>query len=163
FTTGSLFIYTAELSPTRMRAWATATGSSVNRMVGFIAPTIVGALLATQFGIGGVFGLLLVTSLIGFVTMKLFGIETRQRVLEEVVPPERLSGTIVAKPAGMPGQLQTAAHLALDAIDPRATRMRYVLDIGITGKLGSIGQSAFRAKAEELAAVFGSNVKSAIE
>ena len=84
FTTGSLFIYTAELSPTRMRAWATATGSSVNRMVGFIAPTIVGALLATQFGIGGVFGLLLVTSLIGFVTMKLFGIETRQRVLEEL-------------------------------------------------------------------------------
>jgi putative MFS transporter len=84
FTTGSLFIYTAELSPTRMRAWATATGSSVNRLVGFIAPTIVGALLATQLGIGGVFGLLLVTSLIGFITMKFFGIETRQRVLEEL-------------------------------------------------------------------------------
>ena len=84
FTTGSLFIYTAELSPTRMRAWATATGSSVNRMVGFIAPTIVGTLLATQLGIGGVFGLLLITSLIGFVTMKFFGIETRQRVLEEL-------------------------------------------------------------------------------
>jgi MFS transporter, putative metabolite:H+ symporter len=84
FTTGSLFIYTAELSPTRMRAWATATGSSVNRMVGFIAPTIVGTLLATELGIGGVFGLLLITSLIGFVTMKFFGIETRQRVLEEL-------------------------------------------------------------------------------
>ena len=96
---------------------------------------------------------------VGFVPLKFRGIVS----LDEVVPPERLSGTIVAKPAGMPGQLQTAAHLALDAIDPRATRMRYVLDIGITGKLGSIGQSAFRAKAEELAAVFGSNVKSAIE
>jgi putative MFS transporter len=83
-TTGSLFVYTAELAPTRMRAWATATGSSVNRAVGFVAPTIVGTLLATQLGIGGVFGLLLITSLIGFVTMKFFGIETRQRVLEEL-------------------------------------------------------------------------------
>jgi putative MFS transporter len=83
-TTGSLFVYTAELAPTRMRAWATATGSSVNRAVGFIAPTIVGALLATQLGIGGVFGLLLITSLIGFITMKFFGIETRQRILEEL-------------------------------------------------------------------------------
>jgi MFS transporter, putative metabolite:H+ symporter len=83
-TTGSLFIYTAELNPTRMRAWATATGSSVNRLVGFVAPTIVGALLGTQLGIGGVFGLLLITSAIGLVTMKLFGIETRQRVLEEL-------------------------------------------------------------------------------
>jgi carbon monoxide dehydrogenase subunit G len=63
----------------------------------------------------------------------------------------------------MPGQLQTAAHMNLDAIDARTTSMRYVLDIGITGKLGAIGQSAFRAKAEELAGVFGSNVKHAIE
>ena len=84
-------------------------------------------------------------------------------LLHNTQPPDKLSGTVIAKPAGMPGQLQTAAHLALDAIDAHSTRMRYVLDIGITGKLGSIGQSAFRAKAEELAAVFGSNVKSAIE
>jgi len=84
FTTSSLFLYTAELSPTRMRAWATATGSSVNRAVGFIAPTIVGALLSTSLGIGAVFGLLLVTSLVGFLAMKLFGIETKQRVLEEL-------------------------------------------------------------------------------
>jgi putative MFS transporter len=84
FTTSSLFLYTAELSPTRMRAWATATGSSVNRAVGFLAPTIVGTLLATPLGIGGVFGLLMSTSLLGFVVMKLFGIETKQRVLEEL-------------------------------------------------------------------------------
>jgi carbon monoxide dehydrogenase subunit G len=96
---------------------------------------------------------------VGFVPLKFRGTVS----LDEVVPPERLSGTVVAKPAGMPGQLQTAAHLALDAIDAHTTQMRYLLDIGITGKLGSIGQSAFRAKAEELATVFGANVKSAIE
>jgi carbon monoxide dehydrogenase subunit G len=96
---------------------------------------------------------------VGFVPLKFRGTVS----LDEVVPPERLSGTVVAKPTGMPGQLQTAAHLALDAIDAHTTRMQYLLDIGITGKLGSIGQSAFRAKAEELAGVFGSNVKSAIE
>jgi hypothetical protein len=33
---------------------------------------------------GGVFGLLVLSSLIGFLTMRLFGIETRQRVLEEL-------------------------------------------------------------------------------
>jgi UPF0716 family protein affecting phage T7 exclusion len=44
----------------------------------------VGALLATQLGIGGVFGLLALTSLIGFLTMKFFGIETKQRALEEL-------------------------------------------------------------------------------
>ena len=84
FNTTSLYVYTPELAPTRMRAWATATGSSFNRLAGFVAPTIVGALLATQLGIGGVFGLLVLTSLIGFVTMKVFGIETKQRVLEEL-------------------------------------------------------------------------------
>ena len=84
FNTTSLYVYTPELSPTRMRAWATATGSSFNRLAGFVAPTIVGALLATQLGIGGVFGPLVLTSLIGFVTMKVFGIETKQRVLEEL-------------------------------------------------------------------------------
>jgi carbon monoxide dehydrogenase subunit G len=85
---------------------------------------------------------------VGFVPLKFRGVVS----LDEVNPPDRLSGTVVAKPAGMPGQLQTAAHMTLDAID-----------IGLTGKLGAIGQSAFRAKAEELAGVFGSNVKAAIE
>ena len=96
---------------------------------------------------------------VGFMPLKFRGVVS----LDEVVPPERLSGSVVAKPAGMPGQLQTAAHMNLDAVDARTTNMRYVLDIGITGKLGAIGQSAFRAKAEELAGVFGNNVKSAIE
>jgi putative MFS transporter len=84
FNTTSLYVYTPELAPTRMRAWATATGSSFNRLAGFVSPTIVGALLATSLGIGGVFGLLVLSSLIGFLTMKLFGIETKQRVLEEI-------------------------------------------------------------------------------
>jgi uncharacterized protein len=96
---------------------------------------------------------------VGFVPLRFQGTVS----LDEVVPPDRLSGSVVAKPAGMPGQLQTTARLTLDAIDAQTTRMDYLLDIAITGKLGSIGQSAFRAKAEELAAVFGSNVKSAIE
>jgi MFS transporter, putative metabolite:H+ symporter len=84
FNTTSLYVYTPELSPTRMRAWATATGSSFNRLAGFVAPTSVGWLLATQLGIGGVFGPLVLTSLIGFLTMRFFGIETKQRGLEEL-------------------------------------------------------------------------------
>jgi len=96
---------------------------------------------------------------VGFVPLKFRGTVA----LGEVVPPERITGSVIAKPAGMPGQLQTAAQLALEEVNAHATLMRYLLDIGLTGKLGSLGQSAFRAKAEELATVFGSNVKSAIE
>ncbi len=39
-------LHTPELYPTRMRAWATSTGSSLNRLGSFIAPLIVGWMLA---------------------------------------------------------------------------------------------------------------------
>ena len=79
-----VYVYTPELYPTRMRAWATAASSSMNRVASFIAPTLVGALLAAKLGIQSVFLMFFFVSLAGLVVMAVLGIETKQRVLEEL-------------------------------------------------------------------------------
>jgi MFS transporter, putative metabolite:H+ symporter len=79
------WVYTAELFPTRMRAWATMAGSSLRCLAAVIAPIVFGLVLA-RGGIGtgiafALCGLLLLTAL---VVVARFGIETRQRSLEEL-------------------------------------------------------------------------------
>ncbi|MDT7623903.1 MAG: transporter, putative metabolite:H+ symporter [Pseudonocardiales bacterium] len=79
------FVYTAELFPTRMRAWATMAGSSLRCLAAVIAPIVFGFFIARGgIGVGIAFalsGLLLLTAL---VVVARFGIETRQRSLEEL-------------------------------------------------------------------------------
>ncbi|MEN3266560.1 MFS transporter [Pseudonocardia sp.] len=82
--TAGLYLYTPELYPTRMRAWATATGSSLNRVASAIGPILVGALLGAGLGLGSVFAAFGVIGLVGLVVMAWLGIETKQRVLEEL-------------------------------------------------------------------------------
>ncbi len=79
-----VYIYTSELYPTRMRSWATATGRGFNSAASVIAPSAVGAILSAGLGIGGVFVMFFVVSLIGLVVLAVLGIETKQRVLEEL-------------------------------------------------------------------------------
>jgi putative MFS transporter len=82
--TAGLYLYTPELYPTRMRAWATATGSSLNRVASAIGPILVGALLGAGLGLGSVFLTFGIVAAIGMVVMAWLGIETKQRVLEEL-------------------------------------------------------------------------------
>jgi len=84
FQSGSIYLYTPELYPTRMRAWATSITSSLNRVASFIAPAIVGLLLGAHLGLGSVFAVFGLAALIGLIVMATFGIETKQRVLEEI-------------------------------------------------------------------------------
>ena len=81
-----VYLYTPELYPTRMRAWATAMGSSFNRLGSFIAPSIVGFLLAEYGNIAIVFAMFAIVALFGAVVMRTFGEETKRRVLEELSP-----------------------------------------------------------------------------
>jgi len=60
------------------------TRGLTNRVAGLIVPTFVGLLLASVLGIAGVFGMLALAALIGLVVMLTMGIETKQRVLEEL-------------------------------------------------------------------------------
>lgn len=81
-----VYVYTPELYPTRMRAWATATGSSMNRIASFAAPSIVGFLMARYDNIGLVFFMMAAVAAWGAFVMAMWGEETKRRVLEELSP-----------------------------------------------------------------------------
>ena len=80
----SIFLYTAELYPTRMRALGVSWASFWLRVAATVGPLVVGFVLP-RYGISGVF---LVFSIFGLTgcAAALFMIETRRRVLEEVSP-----------------------------------------------------------------------------
>lgn len=79
-----VFIYTSELYPTRMRGWGTSFCSTGNRVASYLAPTIVGDILGAGLGLGWVFLVMLAASVIGLVTVWLFGPETKGKILEEL-------------------------------------------------------------------------------
>jgi Nitrate/nitrite transporter len=72
-----LYLYIPELYPTRIRAWGTAAGSSMNRIASVIAPTVVGALLAGGLGLGSVFVMFGLVLLVGLVVMSAWGSRRR--------------------------------------------------------------------------------------
>ncbi|HWE75126.1 MAG TPA: MFS transporter [Stellaceae bacterium] len=84
FTAALCFLYTAELFPTRMRAWATSTGSTVSRVASFIAPTAVGALLDADLGIVSVYAMFVVAACLGLAAIIFLGPETSKGALEDV-------------------------------------------------------------------------------
>lgn len=84
--TAGLYLYTPELYPTRMRAWATSTSSSLNRVASAIGPILVGALLGAGLGLASIFVAFGVIAAIGLIVMAWLGIETKQKVLEEIAP-----------------------------------------------------------------------------
>ena len=81
----------------------------------------------------------------------------------ESEPPVQLKAKISGKPVALAGQLTMATDLTLAEISADRTTIAYTVDLSITGKLGSIGQPAFRAKAEEMGQLFARNLKAALE
>ncbi len=80
----SIFLYTAEIYPTRMRALGVSWASFWLRMAATVGPLIVGFTLP-RYGIGGVFLAFSIFAVIGCAAAT-YRIETRRRVLEEVSP-----------------------------------------------------------------------------
>ena len=80
-----LFLYTAEIYPTRLRARGTSAGTAFNRLASSIGPPIVGALLGFT-GLASVYLLLAVVALVGALVAIFFAVETTERVMEEVSP-----------------------------------------------------------------------------
>ena len=80
----SIFLYTAEIYPTRMRALGVSWASFWLRLAATVGPLIVGFTLP-RYGIGGVFLAFSVFAIIGCAAAT-YMIETRRRVLEEVSP-----------------------------------------------------------------------------
>ena len=81
----SLYLYSAELYPTRLRAVGTGFGSAWLRAGSSIGPILVGTVVA-DLGIRYVFAAFAAVALVGGLVTLLFAIETRGRVLEELSP-----------------------------------------------------------------------------
>jgi MFS transporter, putative metabolite:H+ symporter len=81
----SLYLYSAELYPTRLRAIGTGLGSAWLRAGSSIGPMLVGTIVA-DVGIRYVFAAFAVAALVGGLVTLFFAIETKGRVLEELSP-----------------------------------------------------------------------------
>jgi len=83
--------------------------------------------------------------------------------ITKIEPPDAIDATITGEAMGVVGRLSATAGVRLADTGPTSTLVTYTVDLGLTGKLGGLGQSVFRAKSEELGRQFGINLKNAIE
>lgn len=83
--TFSLYLYSAELYPTRLRCVGTGFGSAWLRAGSSIGPLMVGFIVG-DFGIRYVFAAFAAVAIVGGLVTLLFAIETKGRVLEELSP-----------------------------------------------------------------------------
>jgi uncharacterized protein len=99
------------------------------------------------------------TSEVSFMSLKF-------QVLVEVVkidPPSDIEARITGRPMGVAGNLTATAALHLTDAGAGRTVIRHSSSVGLTGKLGSLGQPVFRAKSAEMSAKFAANLKTALE
>jgi putative MFS transporter len=83
--TFSLYLYSAEIYPTRLRAIGTGFGSAWLRLGSSAGPILVGGIMAS-LGINVVFGAFTCVLLVGGIVTALCAIETKGRELEELSP-----------------------------------------------------------------------------
>ena len=83
--TFSLYLYSAEIYPTRLRALGTGTGSAWLRLGSSAGPILVGWVMSSM-GIQYVFATFAGVLLVGALVTTIFAVETKGRVLEELSP-----------------------------------------------------------------------------
>ena len=81
----TLYLYTSELYPTRIRAFGCSIASAWLRLASAIGPSIVGFLLAAQ-GLRSVFVLFGSVAILGGIVTAIGATETKGRLLEEISP-----------------------------------------------------------------------------
>ena len=77
--------------------------------------------------------------------------------------PGRIEAKITGEGIGLVGRVVANAGLELAEAGPSETDIRYTANVGLTGKLGGLGEPVFRAKSAEVAREFGANLKAEIE
>jgi MFS transporter, putative metabolite:H+ symporter len=98
----SLWTYTPELYPTRMRALGAGVSSSWGRFGSMAAPWMVGLMLGNGYTVNAVYLVFAAAAFIGAATIIIAGPETRHRILEDVspdfVPPRPIPVTVPVRP-----------------------------------------------------------------
>jgi putative MFS transporter len=79
-------VYTPELFPTEVRLRANGICNTLGRSATIVSPFVV-LWLATGFGMPGVLGLMIALVIVQIVVVWAWGVESRQRVLEDVAAP----------------------------------------------------------------------------
>jgi carbon monoxide dehydrogenase subunit G len=100
------------------------------------------------------------------VTSKVAFIALSFKVIVEIVknePPDAIEAKIAGDAIGLAGRVVATAGLRLGSSGDGSTSISYTTDVVLTGKLGGLGESVFRAKSAELAREFATNLKTAIE
>ena len=99
------------------------------------------------------------TSKVAFLTL-------RFKVVIDVIridPPNAIEARITGDAIGLAGHVVATASLDLIDAGERRTTIRYATDVGLTGKLGGLGQPVFRATSARIAKEFGANLRREIE
>ena len=77
--------------------------------------------------------------------------------------PSRLEATITGDAIGLSGRVVATATMEFVEISEYRTAIRYTTAVGLTGKLGSLGQPVLRATSARLAREFGDHLKAEID
>ena len=99
------------------------------------------------------------TNKVAFVTLSF-------KVVVEVVkidPMNEIEATATGDAVKLSGRLVAKANLRFTDAGENQTLIRYSADVGLTGKLGGLGQPVLKAKSAEFAREFGTKLKAAIE
>jgi len=99
------------------------------------------------------------TSQVAFMTLS-FKVAIDVTRIEE---PSVLEAKITGDAVGLAGHVVATARLQLDEAADRRTIVRYSTEVGLTGKLGGLGQPVFKATSAKMAREFGANLKAEIE
>ena len=99
------------------------------------------------------------TSHVGFMTLS-FKVTID---VTRIDPPATLEARIAGDAVGLAGHVVATARLQLEDMADRRTTIRYSTEIGLTGRLGGLGQPVFRATSAKMAREFGANLKAEIE
>src|SRR6267142_2271148 len=81
----------------------------------------------------------------------------------KVEPPSAIEAKITGDGVGIAGRVVANAGLHLSEAGPGRTDIRYSASIGLTGKLGGLGEPVFRAKSAQVSREFGKNLKAALQ
>ena len=99
------------------------------------------------------------TSQVAFMTLS-FKVNIDVTRIEE---PSMLEAKVTGDAVGLAGHVVATARLQLEDAADRRTVVRYATEIGLTGRLGGLGQPVFKATSAKMAREFGANLKAEIE